>query len=68
MPRGGLGLLIVLGLLALTVAVYRDAGSFDLINFDDDIYVTANPRVLTGLSWKTSDGHSRRIMAATGTR
>lgn len=38
--------------LALTVlAVYAQTGSFEFVNFDDGLYVAANPRVQQGLSW-----------------
>ncbi|SDT96969.1 Tetratricopeptide repeat-containing protein [Verrucomicrobium sp. GAS474] len=40
----------VLGLAALTFVAYLRALGCGFTNFDDDLYVTANPRVLAGLS------------------
>ena len=36
-------------LVAMTVAVYGRTGRHDFITFDDELYVTKNPRVLQGL-------------------
>ena len=52
---GGVGLnrnhIYISFLLALvTLAVYWQAGSHDFINFDDNLYVTANPTVQMGLT------------------
>ncbi len=41
---------LVLGLSVLTVAVYLPVADFGFVNFDDDVYVTANGRVLGGLT------------------
>jgi protein O-mannosyl-transferase len=42
---------LCLGLLALTVAAYLPLWKNDFIDFDDESYITANPRVIQGLSW-----------------
>jgi tetratricopeptide (TPR) repeat protein len=36
--------------MAVTLAVYWQAGRFDFIHFDDNLYVTQNPHVSTGFS------------------
>jgi tetratricopeptide (TPR) repeat protein len=36
--------------MVVTLAVYWQAGSFDFIHFDDNLYVTQNPHVATGFS------------------
>jgi len=38
-------------LLLVTLAVYWPAMGHDYVNYDDQLYVTANPQVQTGLSW-----------------
>src|SRR5690348_3140789 len=42
---------VCLALIFVTLAVYWPVAHFDFINFDDPEYVTANPRVLAGLTW-----------------
>ncbi len=42
--------LLCAGLLAAIFAVYTRVGGFDFIDLDDTLYVTANPRVLGGLT------------------
>jgi Tfp pilus assembly protein PilF len=44
------GVLISLALVVITAAVFWQVGGFDFINFDDDLYLTANPRVQRGLT------------------
>lgn len=44
-------LLLGLGLVLLTLLVYRDAPSFEFVNFDDGLYVTSNRQVQKGLTW-----------------
>ena len=39
-----------LGLVVLTLLVYGQVGRHEFINFDDQRYVTENPRVLGGLT------------------
>ncbi len=41
---------LVLGLAVLTVGVYLPVADFGFVNFDDDVYVTGNARVLSGLT------------------
>ncbi len=43
---------IVLTLLITTIAVYWQISDYDFINFDDDVYVTTNSYVQSGLSIK----------------
>jgi hypothetical protein len=38
-------------LLGMTVTAYLPLWRNDLIDFDDEIYITSNPRILEGLSW-----------------
>src|SRR5262245_833969 len=52
------------GLLALTVAAYLPLWRNDFVDFDDELYVTANPHVRGGLSgsgfawaWTNHDGN-----------
>jgi tetratricopeptide (TPR) repeat protein len=50
-------------LAALTLAVYWQAAGFELTNYDDDVYVSENPNVLSGLSprnlaWAFTTFHS----------
>jgi tetratricopeptide (TPR) repeat protein len=42
--------LLYAGLLALTVVAYLPLWNNDFIDFDDEVYITANPQVLRGLS------------------
>jgi Flp pilus assembly protein TadD len=44
-------ILVAGALLVLTVAVFHQVARFGFIKFDDPSYVTANPHVLSGLSW-----------------
>lgn len=44
-----LGLCLLL--VACTVAVYWPLPGFEFLNYDDNLYVTANPRVTSGLGW-----------------
>jgi len=48
-PRVPAWLLAVL-LAAMTIALYWPATGNDFVNFDDDVYVTANPHVQAGLT------------------
>ncbi len=43
---------LALLLLAGTLALHARTGRFEFTNFDDDIYVTANPLVRAGLTWE----------------
>ncbi len=40
--------------LLLTAAVYAPVLSFQFVNFDDDVYLTANPEVGEGLTWRST--------------
>jgi cytochrome c-type biogenesis protein CcmH/NrfG len=46
MPR----LLPSIALAVLTVGLYAKATQFDFVNYDDHVYVTQNPQVLSGVS------------------
>lgn len=61
--------LLVLPLLA-TLLVYHAVGDFEFVNFDDDTYVQANPRVTGGLTgqnirWAFTTGHEQVWVPAT---
>lgn len=43
---------ILLGLAALTIAVYAQTGWHEFVNLDDKPLITENPHVLSGLTWK----------------
>jgi len=49
-PPRRLGRLVAGSLALVTLALYWPATSCDFVNFDDDVYVTANPHVQSGLS------------------
>ena len=56
--------------LLLAVLVYAQVGGFGFINFDDDVYVYDNPRVLGGLDadalrWALTTGHGGVWIPAT---
>src|SRR5258706_493508 len=44
--------LLCLLLAAATLAVFWPAIHFDFVDYDDNLYVYANPRVLHGLNWE----------------
>ena len=46
-------LFVVVGLAALTLAIYRQTFGFGFVNLDDNLYVYENPKVLSGLNWNT---------------
>lgn len=46
-------LFIALALFAFTLLVFAPVTSFEFLNFDDDVYVTANPAVRAGLTADT---------------
>lgn len=50
--RAELDTLICLALAAVTLALFWPATGFEFNNYDDSQYVTSNPHVLSGLSWK----------------
>ena len=43
------GVLVCTVLVAVTLTVYLPAGDYPLVNFDDPVYVTENPRVRSGI-------------------
>jgi Tfp pilus assembly protein PilF len=44
-------LLIVVGLLAITIAVYAPVRHYDFVPIDDPVQVSENPQVTAGLTW-----------------
>lgn len=50
LPASPARLLPLLPALLVTWYVYRDVGEFGFVNYDDPLYVSANPRVTGGLS------------------
>ena len=45
-------LLICIFLAVVTFAVYLPVRNHDFVHYDDDVYVTDNPEVKSGLSWQ----------------
>jgi len=45
-------LLLAGSLFLVTLALYWRTGEFAFLNYDDDVYVTQNPSVRGGLTWK----------------
>lgn len=43
---------IYLFIVCTTLAVYGQIGGYDFIDLDDDLYITGNPNVQAGFSWK----------------
>ena len=43
-------LIIYIILAIITVAVFWQVNKFDFINFDDNLYVTANPNIMSGIT------------------
>ena len=41
-----------LALALITLAVFGQARKHEFIDFDDDIYITDNPHVKAGLTWR----------------
>ena len=44
--------LMAASLALVTIAVYWPATTHDFVNYDDDVYVTDNPHVQAGLTWR----------------
>lgn len=44
-------LLIVFLLMGLTLFAYEPVRKYEFVDYDDDRYITANPRIQQGLSW-----------------
>ena len=55
-PRLPVWLMAVL-LVLVTIALYWPATRRDFVNYDDDMYVTDNSHVTSGLTWATPGGH-----------
>ena len=51
LPFRRLDIALLLGLIAVTLAVFWPATGYDFINLDDPTFVTSNPHVLGGLTW-----------------
>ena len=69
-PNPARSLWLILLPLLVTILVYRSVGSFDFVNFDDDLYVYENPQVTGGLSpaaigWALTTGHAQVWIPAT---
>ena len=47
-----LKIMICVALAVITFSVYQQVATHDFINFDDDFYITKNPRVANGLTWE----------------
>src|ERR1044072_9755743 len=47
-------LLVALLLLALTWAAYQSVRRYEFVDYDDDRYATANPRIQQGLNWQNA--------------
>ena len=47
-------LLIVFLLTGLTLIAYEPVRKYEFVDYDDDRYVTANPRIQQGLSWNNA--------------
>jgi protein O-mannosyl-transferase len=45
-------LLICILLAAVTFAVYLPVRNYEFLHYDDDVYITNNPEVQSGLSWQ----------------
>ena len=45
--------LMVVLLVLVTMALYWPATHHDFVNYDDDVYVTANVHVQNGLTWES---------------
>lgn len=45
-------ILVCMALVAVTVAVFMQAGNFQFLNLDDNLYVTNNPHVASGITVK----------------
>jgi Flp pilus assembly protein TadD len=49
---GGRGLWVCLGLILINLAVYEPTRRLSFVSFDDPFYITDNPQVSAGLTWK----------------
>ncbi len=69
-PRAREDVVPAVALVAATVALFWPVGGFDFLNFDDDVYVTANPEVragltLRGLRWAFSSAQAGHFQPLT---
>ena len=46
-------ILICLGLVLATAAVYWPVSGYDFINYDDPAYVTSNSQIQAGITWES---------------
>src|SRR4051812_28487861 len=53
-PVGPSPVLIALILIALSLVVYLQARTFGFVNWDDPSYITENPNVAAGLTWRSA--------------
>jgi tetratricopeptide (TPR) repeat protein len=53
LDRDGLQFLVICVLICLLFAVFFPAIGHDFLNYDDPAYVTANPHVQAGLTWRS---------------
>ncbi len=44
--------LVALGLTLIVATVYGQTANFGFVSYDDDRYITANPNVIGGLTWR----------------
>ena len=65
-PRLPVWLMAVL-LVLVTIALYWPATGHDFVNYDDDLYVTANVHVQSGLTWESIKWAFLNPVAAIGT-
>jgi Flp pilus assembly protein TadD len=52
LPDGRRSFLIGLALSLATLIVYLPVGHQDFVTYDDDVYLTGNPHVVSGLTWE----------------
>src|SRR6185436_9915579 len=62
-PSARLPILLAVALAALTIAVYSPVRELQFVNYDDNVYVTDNPRILQGL---TADNLAWSVTAFVG--
>jgi hypothetical protein len=49
-------ILIILALIVSVLAVYWQVQNFDFVNYDDQVYVTQNFRIQSGITWESIAG------------
>jgi len=45
-------LLVCIGLAAVIVSIYWPVRNYEFVHYDDNVYVTENPYVQSGLNWQ----------------